>query len=126
MKKNCAVKALAWGPPVPWWSFLPIWPRRPHRRLPRGLGRVHLLRLLLHLPERLRLCHHLALITGQPLEHLQQPRFHADAGLDPFDEQLRFVDHGTYVPWYIPDVNRLPPDRCAEATPADGLPPASP
>ena len=36
MKKNCAVKALAWGPPVPWWSFLPIWPRRPHRRLPRG------------------------------------------------------------------------------------------
>src|SRR5208337_262064 len=40
-------------------------------------------------------------IFGESLEHFEQPLFHADAGLDSFDEELRFVYHGTNVPWYI-------------------------
>src|SRR5271167_3720659 len=39
-------------------------------------------------------------IFGQSLEHFEKPFLHADAGLNPLDQQLRFFDHGTNVPWY--------------------------
>src|SRR5208337_317886 len=44
-------------------------------------------------------------IFRESLEHFEQPLFHADSGLDSFDEELRFLDlrfmdHGTNVPWY--------------------------
>ncbi len=39
-------------------------------------------------------------IFGEGFEDFEQAFFHADAGLYTFDEKLRFIDHGTNVPWY--------------------------
>ncbi len=40
-------------------------------------------------------------IFGESLEHFEKAFFHADTGLDAFDKELRFIEHGTNVPWYI-------------------------
>ena len=47
-------------------------------------------------------------IFGEGLEDFEKAFFHADAGLDPLDKELRFGDHGTNVPWYINSFNEYP------------------
>src|SRR5580704_463487 len=40
-------------------------------------------------------------IFGEGLQDFQQAFFHANAGLDAFDQELLIVNHGgTYIPWY--------------------------
>src|ERR1700675_1210819 len=40
-------------------------------------------------------------IFGEGLENFAKTFFHAAAGLNALDKELRFIDHGTNVPWYI-------------------------
>jgi len=45
-------------------------------------------------------------IFREGLENFKEAFFHADASLDAFDEELRFINHGTKVPQYINSVTR--------------------
>src|ERR1019366_9262517 len=49
-------------------------------------------------------------ILGERLEDFENALFHAHAGLDALDEEMRFIGHGTNVPWYV-DSAQIPPLR---------------
>src|ERR1700675_4124941 len=54
-------------------------------------------------------------IFGEGLENFEKTFFHADAGLNALDKELRFIDHGTNVPWYICNDNRCVPLHAGDA-----------
>jgi hypothetical protein len=54
-------------------------------------------------------------IFGEGLENFEKAFFHADAGLNALDEELRFVGHGINVPWYICNDNSCLPLHAGDA-----------